>query len=69
MGSAVTVQGLSCFAAWGIFPDQGSNPGPLLWQADSSPLEPPGSRDPNLIPWADHLSICFPDGEKQEQSL
>ena len=27
--------GLSCSAACGIFPDQGSNPCPLHWQADS----------------------------------
>ena len=30
--------GLSCSAACGIFPDQGSNPCPLHWQADSQPL-------------------------------
>ena len=29
------VQGLSCCAACGIFLDQGSNPCPLHWQADS----------------------------------
>ena len=27
--------GLSCSAACGIFPDQGSNPCPLHWQEDS----------------------------------
>ena len=35
VGSVVVVQGLSCSAACGIFPDQGSNPCPLHWQADS----------------------------------
>ena len=30
--------GPSCSAACGIFPDQGSNPCPLNWQADSQPL-------------------------------
>ena len=30
------VPGLSCSAACGIFPDQGSNPCPLYWQAGSS---------------------------------
>ena len=30
--------GPSCSAACGIFPDQGSNPCPLHWQADSQPL-------------------------------
>ena len=34
--------GLSCSAACGIFPDQGSNPCPLHWQADSQPLCQPG---------------------------
>ena len=34
-GSVVVVHGLSCSAACGIFPDQGSNPCPLHWQADS----------------------------------
>ena len=37
--------GLSCSVACGIFPDQGSNPCPLHWPADSQPLrhqESPG---------------------------
>ena len=34
-GSIVTAQGLSCSAACGIFPNQGSNSGLLHWQADS----------------------------------
>ena len=34
-GSVVVAHGLSCSAACGIFPDQGSNPCPLHWQADS----------------------------------
>ena len=33
----------SCSAACGIFPDQGSNPCPLHWQADSQPLRHQGS--------------------------
>ena len=32
-----------CSAACGIFPDQGSNPCPLHWQADSQPLRHQGS--------------------------
>ena len=35
--------GLSCLVACRIFPDQGSNPGPLHWQADSLPLDHQGS--------------------------
>ena len=34
-GSVVVVHGLSCSAACGIFPDQGSNLCPLHWQEDS----------------------------------
>ena len=42
-GSVVMAQGPSCSAACGIFPDQGSNPCPLHWQADSQPLRHQGS--------------------------
>ena len=34
-GSVVVAHGLSCSAACGVFPDQGSNPCSLHWQADS----------------------------------
>ena len=37
-GSAIVAHGPSRSAACGIFPDQGSNPCPLHWQADSQPL-------------------------------
>ena len=37
-GSVTVAYGPSCSAACGIFPDQGSNPCPLHWQADSQPL-------------------------------
>ena len=37
-GSVIVAHGLSCSAACGIFPDQGSNPCALHWQADSQPL-------------------------------
>ena len=42
-GSVVVPHGPSCSAACGIFPDQGSNPCPLHWQADSQPLCHQGS--------------------------
>ena len=42
-GSAIVAHGLSRSAACGIFPDQGSNPCPLYWQADSQPLRHQGS--------------------------
>ena len=44
-GSAVVAHRLSCSAVCGIFPDQGSNPCPLHWQADSQPLRHQGSPD------------------------
>ena len=42
-GSVIVAHGRSCSAACGIFPDQGSNPCPLHWQADSQPLRHQGS--------------------------
>ena len=42
-GSVIVAHGPSCSVACGIFPDQGSNPSPLHWQADSQPLRHQGS--------------------------
>ena len=42
-GSVVVAHGPSCSTARGILPDQGSNPCPLHWQADSQPLRHQGS--------------------------
>ena len=42
-GSVTVAHGSSCSAARGIFPDQGSNPCTLHWQADSQPLRHQGS--------------------------
>ena len=42
-GSAILAHGPSRSAAFGIFPDQGSNPCSLHWQADSQPLRHQGS--------------------------
>ena len=42
-GSVVVAHGPSCSVAYGILPDQGSNPCPLDWQADSQPLRHQGS--------------------------
>ena len=42
-GSAIVAHGPSRSAACGIFPDQGSNPCPLHWQANSQPLRHQGS--------------------------
>ena len=40
--SVAVVCGLSCFAACGLFTDQGLNPCLLPWQADSLPLSHQG---------------------------
>ena len=42
-GSVIVAHGPSCSAACGILPDQGLNPCPLHWQADSQPLRHQGS--------------------------
>ena len=42
-GSVVVAHGPSCSATCGIFPDQGSNPCSLHWQADFQPLRHQGS--------------------------
>ena len=57
-GSVVVAHGPSCSAACEIFPDQGSNPCPLHWQADSQPLRHQGS------PW---LILMF-NKAKQKQT-
>ena len=48
-GSVIVAHGPSCSAACGIFPDQGSNPCPLHWQADSQPLRHQGSPHPRWL--------------------
>ena len=42
-GSVIVAHGPSCSVACGILPDQGSNPRPPHWQADSQPLRHQGS--------------------------
>ena len=48
-GSVIVAHGLSRSAAYGIFPDQGSNPCPLYWQADSQPLRHQGSPEKEFL--------------------
>ena len=48
-GSVIVAHGPSCSAGCGIFPDQGSNPCPLHWQADSQPLRHQGSPSLKLL--------------------
>ena len=54
-GSVIVAHGPSCSVACGIFPDQGSNPCRLHWQADSQPLRHQGS-PPYIFLW---LCIVF----------
>ena len=58
-GSVVVAHGPSCSASCGIFPDQGSNPCPLHWQADSQPLRHQGSPITNIL--IDQHFIFFHD--------
>ena len=61
-GSVIVAHGPSRSAAHGIFPDQGSNPCPLHWQADSQPLRHQGSPGKYLIntcPWNYFLHVLF----------
>ena len=57
-GSVVVAHGPSCSTACGIFPDQGSNPCPLHWQADSQPLRHWGSPGYFNISFSFVLLIC-----------
>ena len=55
-GSVIVAHGPSRSVACGIFPDQGSNPCPLHWQADSQPLRHQGSPPiPFLTTYIDHV--------------
>ena len=59
-GSVVAVaHGLSCSAACGIFPDQGSNPCSLHRQADSQPLRHQGSPNPGFFLMPRMLFLFF----------
>ena len=55
--SVVVAHGPSCAVACGILPDQGLNPCPLHWQADSQPLRHQGS--PSLFTL--HKSVRLED--------
>ena len=57
-GSVIVAHGPSCSAACGIFPDQGLNPCPLHWQADSQPLRHQGSpRHPVFAPGSSEMAV------------
>ena len=54
------VHGLSCSTACGIFPDPGSNPYLLHWQADSLPLSHQGSTSQNFNSLTLSLTLHLP---------
>ena len=54
-GSVVVAHGPSCSAARGIFPDRGSNPCPLHWQANAQPLRHQGS--PGVQFWSEWIFL------------
>ena len=56
-GSVIVAHGPSCSAACGIFPDQGLNPCPLHWQADSQPLHHQGS--PEIVQFFTQFQQCI----------
>ena len=58
-GSAVVADGPSRSAACGIFPEQGSNPCPLHWQADPQPLRHQGSPHTFIHLREGHFTRCF----------
>ena len=58
-GSVILAHGPSCSAACGIFPDQGTNPCPLHWQADSQPLRHQGSPQTSFIIQFWETFICL----------
>ena len=58
VGSVPAAHRLSCFKAYGIFPDQGLNPWSLQWQAHSYPLYHQGSPRPAILDW----SLESPEG-------
>ena len=64
-GSVVVAHGPSCSAACGIFPDQGSNPCPLHWQADSQPLRHQGS--PIIFSYSKQCLLTVKDLEHRDK--
>ena len=56
--------GVSCSAACGIIPNQGSNPCSLQWRADSLPLSHQGSPENFIFKKQFHLFIIFGCADK-----
>ena len=65
-GAVIMARGPSCSAACGIFPNQGSNPCALHWQADSQPLRHQGSPPAFILKILLYMldKLCFLHSEK-----
>ena len=65
LGFGVVAHELSCLTACGIFPDQGLDPCPLHWQADSYPQSHQGS--PSITFWMELSQLGFPNSRNIKQ--
>ena len=65
-GSVIVAHGPSRSAASGIFPDQGSNPCVLHWQADSQPLRHQGSPPNGVL--SSYLIVCADNPEANQET-
>ena len=65
-GSVVVAHRLSCSAACGILPDQGLNPCPLHWQADSQPLRHQGSPQRPILSLNSTVTAQWPSAKMDE---
>ena len=68
-GSVVVAHGPSCSAARGIPPDQGSNPCPLHWQADSQPLRHQGSPKYLLFNYVFQLLLIYEEYKQAKRKI
>ena len=70
-GSVIVAHGPSRSTARGIFPDQGTNPCPLHWQADSQPLHHQGSPCSTFFSsnYREERHFFYPDSLSQSRKI
>ena len=66
LDSAAGLHGLSYLTACGIFPDQGSNPGPLHWQANLIHCTTREVLNPKSLVKAWETAVSSPSGSMRE---